>query len=201
MPAKARNKIAVNTKYYVYVLSLDGATNQVFYVGKGTDQRIIRHLEEAESSHLCPKCAVIRHLTKANKPYWYHIVLETNDEKYALWYEMQAITAFPYGSLCNQLGGAEPSLRVIWTGPSGSRVDWECELRRLRPDGTTELVVDWGGDKSEILQRLRKVYDRETVDYYLSRIGVGVVLPDERGTSKPYRVGQIVGQRALVSQV
>lgn len=180
MPAKARNKITVSTKYYVYALSLSEAGDQVFYVGKGTDQRITRHIEEAQTSHLCPKCALIRHLQKINSGCWYHILLETNDEKYALWYEMHTITSLPYGSLCNQLGGAEPPLRVLWEVPSAARSGWECELRLA---GTNQVVADWGGaSRAEINQRLRKVYDQETVAYYLPRIGIGVPVPETLGT-------------------
>lgn len=44
--------------HYVYILAL--ADDTPFYVGKGTNNRVFHHEQEARSGHDCAKCAVIR---------------------------------------------------------------------------------------------------------------------------------------------
>jgi hypothetical protein len=95
--------IKSNYRFVVYGLILDG--DQVFYVGKGTEYRPAQHITEARASHPCPKCAVVRYALTNKIDIRYRLFCETDDNDYALWAEMKAITSYPYGSLCNLWGG------------------------------------------------------------------------------------------------
>lgn len=155
--------VAPNGRYYVYALSLSEDHDAVFYVGKGTGPRVRIHLNEAQSGHLCPKCAIIRHLLSKKERYWYLIDLETDDERYALWYEMKLITSFPYGSLCNLIGGqGSPVTYSVELTPKG----WSGILWR---DG--EVIAQEYGATPKITEALlQSTYDHIAVSHYLPKI-------------------------------
>src|SRR5690348_12474172 len=119
------------TGYYIYTLGLNEDRSQVFYVGKGKGARVQEHIGEAKSGLLTPKSAIIRHLIQTKQACWYHILAETEDEHLALWFEMRTITSYPYGALCNLLGGPRRPIKV-WKEHSGI---WEGQVRRIGDDG------------------------------------------------------------------
>jgi hypothetical protein len=155
--------------YYVYTLALSQNGDDVFYVGKGTQSRAEDHILEARKRHLCPRCAVIRYLLKKKKSYWYDVLLETDDEGYAFWYEMKIITSFPYGTLCNLAGGIRSPVRYFvekrghqWHGEvwNGDNLLWSHQ------NTTQQFVIDV----------LYSFYDTAILDFYLPRIQRSVIL-------------------------
>lgn len=65
-------------KYYVYTLSYPSGI--VFYVGKGTRDRLHQHEKEAKKGCKCKKCKVIRAILKSGYCISKSIVFTTDDE-------------------------------------------------------------------------------------------------------------------------
>lgn len=171
-------RIESSMRYYVYALSLSEDGDHVFYVGKGTNQRANQHVQDAVNGELSPKCAVIRHVRRQGLDCWYHILFETDDEQHAYWHEMNAITSYPYGSLCNVMGGSISPIKVVLNPPRGLVIDWEGELYRRESDGRTTLIADMMGTREKVLRTLHPIYDAEVLPTYLSRLGIGTEKQD-----------------------
>lgn len=78
--------------FYVYLLGRpDGS---VFYVGKGTGDRINNHEYEAHHGCTCKKCQVIRTIWHAGENVVKRVIFQTDTEKEALYYEAQLIYKF-----------------------------------------------------------------------------------------------------------
>lgn len=94
--------------YYVYTL-VNSLTGRVFYVGKGTGDRINAHERKAKANNKAPLYAYIRRIWE----YGGHIiktkVLETSDEEIALTREQELI-----GVYCKTL------LNIVHHGPQES---------------------------------------------------------------------------------
>lgn len=97
-----------SNEYYVYTLAYpDG---RVFYVGKGTKNRIGMHESEARQRRgtikrptcYCQKCMIIRSIWRKNKEVLRSIVLKTSDEALAFDYERALIVQHSDGDLCNK---------------------------------------------------------------------------------------------------
>lgn len=147
-------------KYFVYELSVTEHGDDVFYVGKGSGVRLSSHISEAMRGHCCPKCAVIRTLKQRKRGHWETILMRTDDEAYAYWYEMKIITSYPYGSLCNLTGGMTPP--VI------------CKITDCAPGILGEIYKNQKPvytanhyDRSVVEQALRSQYDHLVAPYYL----------------------------------
>jgi hypothetical protein len=158
-------------KYRVYAFSLEPNGERTFYIGKGNETRLGSHMPNARSGHLCPKCAMLRYILKEDLRCYYHILLETNDEDYALWYEMKVITTFPYGALCNLIGSSQP-IKVKYTKmPNGCA----GEIFKRERDGTsTRLYCRSGASQYECEEQLIDYYDGLILDTYLHRVTVGL---------------------------
>lgn len=99
--------------FYVYVLARP--KNRVFYVGKGSDYRIVAHESEARSGHKCHKCNVIRKIWKQGGQVQRYTVFTTDDEAEAYAYEAELIAMYGLNTLANQsiggIGGATGRVR------------------------------------------------------------------------------------------
>lgn len=158
-------------KFFVYALSLEPNGDQTFYIGKGTKTRLGTHMPQARAGHLCPKCAMLRYTLKEGLHCYYHILLETNDEDYALWYEMKVITTFPYGALCNLIGSSQP-IKIKYTRVSGGHIG---EIFKRERDGTSKRLYCRGGTTQyECEEQLIDYYDGLIIDTYLHRVSVGL---------------------------
>lgn len=159
------------TRHYVYGLSVGETDAGMFYIGKGTGERIDGHISEARSRHLCPKCAILRWGAPRNCIH-YHILHETDDEAHALWLEMREITAYPYGALCNLLGGPRPPVILKWDQLAGGR--WQGWLHILEDDGAYDIYKDHIAPTQQDVQwYLAPAYDELVLKFYLPLIGRG----------------------------
>ncbi len=95
-------------QYYVYTLAYPDGT--VFYVGKGSGNRIQHHEQEALRGHDCPKCDLIRSIWEHGGTVQRTMVFETDDERAALDHEAELIQSYGSAQLVNRRGG--------WSGRS-----------------------------------------------------------------------------------
>lgn len=94
-------------RFYVYGLARPDGT--LFYVGKGTDDRMMCHEREARRGHLCHKCNIIRKIWRAGGSVRRVIILRSDDEQIALdteratiaWLRLQGV------DLVNRTDGGE----------------------------------------------------------------------------------------------
>lgn len=102
----------IKQRFYVYTLS-DERDGRVFYVGKGSGNRIYNHQDEARSGHACYKCMTIRMIWNAGFAVNGTIVHETEQEEEALQYERDLVAEYGIENLCNvHPGGAGLSKRL-----------------------------------------------------------------------------------------
>ncbi len=99
---------AASKTWYVYTYSYpDG---RVFYVGKGTGQRLFSHEREARSGCSCAKCQTIREIWESGNPIRKDIVVETFDEAEALRAESNLI-ALHSPDLTNLMLRKQPAIK------------------------------------------------------------------------------------------
>lgn len=83
MPNEFSIVVADSLKYYVYIL-IDPRDNKIFYVGKGSRNRLFQHVNEAESTNAeSDKLDIIRAIKESGNKVKYYIVrhgLETSAE-------------------------------------------------------------------------------------------------------------------------
>src|SRR5262245_12951786 len=97
-------------EFYVYVL-VDPAACRIFYVGKGKDNRVDNHEQEARRGCACHKCRKIRKMWRTGGEVVKHIVLRTTNEQEAFDYEARLITKIGLGRLTNvRPGGGQAQL-------------------------------------------------------------------------------------------
>lgn len=85
--------------YYVYTLCYpDG---KVFYIGKGSGQRVHNHLTEARNQCQCRKCHIIRAIWRAGHEVKQEIVFTTDDEDLAYMQEQLLITRHQHKRIVN----------------------------------------------------------------------------------------------------
>jgi hypothetical protein len=102
-------------RFYVYELSVNG---QVFYVGKGTGNRLGHHYTEARSGCGCRKCAHFQRADRQGLQVKWRVILETDDEAVALAEEYRRIRSYPPGQLANRkdiLANPRPRPRPVRT--------------------------------------------------------------------------------------
>lgn len=75
--------------WYVYTYAYPDST--VFYVGKGTGNRLFTHEKEAKGICGCKKCRTIRAIWASNQPVQIRIVFETLNEAKALSHEQEVM--------------------------------------------------------------------------------------------------------------
>ena len=101
-----KTKTITQKKYYVYLYRYpDEMGGHVFYVGKGTGDRILTHEIEAAKGYRGRKCEVIRAIWGNGYQVQKQIVYETDIQQDALIYERASINtiwAGPY--LTNTIG-------------------------------------------------------------------------------------------------
>lgn len=154
-------------KFIVYALSMEENGSETFYIGKGSNYRLGSHMPQARAGHLCPKCTMLRHILKEDLRCWATVLLQTNDEDYALWFEMKTITAFPYGSLCNLIGGCHP-IKATFRNMDGYRMGEIFEYDR---EGTAKRRYSrLGADQMECEEQLLEYYDELVLGIYLNRV-------------------------------
>jgi DNA-binding XRE family transcriptional regulator len=114
------NLNAVSKTWYVYTYSYpDG---QVFYVGKGTGQRLFSHEREARSGCSCAKCQTVREIWESGNPIKKDIVVETFDEAEALRAESNLIVLHNSPVLTNLMLRKQPAIKE----------EAECDLKAFR---------------------------------------------------------------------
>jgi excisionase family DNA binding protein len=98
--------------YYVYTLTRPNG--EVFYVGKGTGDRIDQHEHEAELGYRTEKCDVIRQIWSEGGQVVKRKVYETTVERDALLYEWSLLNLV-YGreNLTNQSSGHEQTSPAV----------------------------------------------------------------------------------------
>lgn len=132
-------------KYYVYTLARPNGT--IFYVGKGSGNRVADHEKEALRGHNCPKCELIRLIWREGGSIQRAIVFETDDERAALNREAELIREYGYDRLMNRTPGGKLSRRP----------------RRVRPGG--DLVA------AELVEQLFKIHRRaDDKEYSLAEV-------------------------------
>lgn len=118
-------------KYYVYELARpDGS---VFYVGKGSGNRIKDHRLEAKNGHFCYKCNVIRKIWESGSDFSASIVFQTDVEPESFKEEKRLIAYYGRNNLTNCTDGGE--------GMSGWIVTAEC-----RKNTSERLSLRWKED-------------------------------------------------------
>lgn len=93
--------------FYVYILVRPNG--KPFYIGKGKNDRVFYHEQEARSGHKCHKCNVIRKIWRNGGEVQRYTVFTTDDEQEAFEYEKELITLYGRSNLCNQTDGGEGS--------------------------------------------------------------------------------------------
>lgn len=102
----------MEAKWYVYEL-LDPRDGSVFYVGKGSGNRIMAHEQEARRGVCSYKCNKIRHLWSQNLEINKQIVAYFWNEKDAYEHEAERIASYEYttnvvGGPCGKFVGPMP---------------------------------------------------------------------------------------------
>ena len=94
-------------KYYVYAL-IDPRDGKPFYVGKGKNRRMFKHVLEARGGRSGAKCDVIRAILAAGLDVQYDIIqrFECEDDAYS--FEAQKIAEIGIGNLTNIAFGGRP---------------------------------------------------------------------------------------------
>jgi hypothetical protein len=96
---------ANSTTFYVYILARPNG--KPFYVGKGTNDRILAHEQEAKRGHKCHKCNVIRKIWKMGGVVQRYTVFTTPDEAEAYAYEIELIALYGLDTLANATHGGK----------------------------------------------------------------------------------------------
>jgi uncharacterized protein len=96
--------VAKKLGWYVY-LYIDPISNEIFYVGKGKDQRVYSHLSNAEETRKVKRIAKIR--KAGEEPIIDILVHGLQDEKTALKVEAAIIDLFSLEVLTNEVRGHE----------------------------------------------------------------------------------------------
>lgn len=107
--------------FYVYVLARPNM--RVFYVGKGRNDRILDHEDEARRGCSCHKCRVIRKIWRSGGEVQRSIVFVTDSEREALDYEIELIAQYGRENLTNKTNGGD--------GISGFRQPEESIRKRV----------------------------------------------------------------------
>lgn len=108
-----KQRASLTSKYYVYTLAHPDGT--VFYVGKGTKDRINAHCRNARNGLQSYTCHTIRKIWAADCEVLQTKVAFFDDEDAAYQFEMHLITFFGRENLTNHTdggegGGGRPSL-------------------------------------------------------------------------------------------
>lgn len=90
--------------FFVYTL-IDPRTDTVFYVGKGTGNRVEQHRYEVRDGCRCKKCNKMRKLWQEGETIYYEIVFTTEDEQEAFDHERKLIAEIGLSNLTNYLTG------------------------------------------------------------------------------------------------
>lgn len=97
-------------KFYVYVL-IDPRNNNIFYIGKGTKNRIDQHEQESKKGVCSYKCNKIRSIEQSGFNIIKYKIAGFNDEKEAYDYETKIIDDYGLENLTNVMRGG----RGAWT--------------------------------------------------------------------------------------
>jgi len=112
---------------------------RVFYVGKGSGDRINQHEREAERGCACHKCNIIRKVWRSGGEIQKEIVFRTSDEREALDYEIELIRHYGRENLANLTDGGD--------GASG---------RVMSEEGRRRIGEATRNRKDSLLTRLKK---------------------------------------------
>jgi hypothetical protein len=134
-------------KYYVYGLSRPNG--KVFYVGKGSRNRMYAHAREAKSGHKCHKCNVIRKIWRGKGEIAYCTYWAGNNEDEAFEQEQYWIAFYGLETLTNRTAGGEGLREYEYTDEHRKRISEKAlerwgnpEFREQRGKGVSELWQD-----------------------------------------------------------
>ena len=147
------------SQFYVYTLARPDGT--VFYVGKGTKDRIDKHESKARSLNRGPTPDAIRAIWKAGGEVVKTKVLETDDEEAAYLEEIRLIRLYGVENLTNRLEPRRPRAKVKAPNPVVT-FDLDCKTLAnyqllkayYRTTSDNKLVSRLINEASDRLQRL-----------------------------------------------
>jgi hypothetical protein len=127
-------------RYYVYILK-DPFTNEIFYVGKGTDDRIDSHEKEASGGGMSEKCQRIRSIWSKNRGIQRCKVRENLTSGEAEYIEAKVIREIGLDKLTNQKFGTEWLVSVPSVDEDGNRITLRKPLMDLSEDDLKVLIA------------------------------------------------------------
>jgi len=104
-------------RYYVYLLK-DNRDGSIFYVGKGSGNRVVKHMEGIASGFMASRNKDLQDrmqsiLSSGGEIEW-EIVFRSNNEEVAYEEERRWIHDLGLESLCNKKMGGEGPRRYVW---------------------------------------------------------------------------------------
>jgi hypothetical protein len=149
------------SRYYVYTLS--DSSGRVFYVGKGTGDRMNAHEREARKGCECHKCRKMRKIWQHGGQVQKQIVFTTNDEATAYQKEAAVIAQIGLGKLTNHHPGGvivqgrlEQEIKPLDKEGIGDRSNYLWSLAGMTKKRHGEMMRLWAGQKLELLERKLK---------------------------------------------
>lgn len=158
-------------RFYVYTLA---EHDRVFYVGKGTRARLLKHEAEAMMCCPCPKCETIRAIWAAGEEVQRSIVFETDDETEAFLREAEMILLYGLSGLTNIKPGRttrdqqlvrevkSKKRRAVGTGTvtyDKAKQCWRAGLYAGDPWPKFKRVWIFGDSKEAVVRVLRELRD------------------------------------------
>jgi hypothetical protein len=179
--------------FYVYTLAED---ETVFYVGKGRDERVYQHEQEARKECECQKCKKIRDIWARGKEITKTIVFTTLNEPDAYIEEAKLIASIGLCNLTNIYVGnvAASIIRPIPATPILEMTEDEYIISlKSNPyfalDELPEAIDDWRRDKLNILQHELRYCSRRWTDE--QRAIVQTEITTLRQARKEYQIAKI----------
>jgi len=135
---KSRNILRIPKTPYVYSLT-DPTTGEVFYIGKGNNNRLYAHEKEARRGISGAKCDRIRTILGMGRSVQYSILGEYNTDKEA--YSAEKCFIASHDGLTN-----------IMSGGGGERVSSQDKAKTML--GRMKTYDDWISDMSDSTRKL-----------------------------------------------
>jgi hypothetical protein len=138
--------------YYVYILARPNG--KPFYVGKGKQDRVFDHENEARSGCDCHKCRVIRKVWQQGGQIQKYYVLTTDDESVALEYERELIAQIGRKNLTNKTDGGDGTAGYKFSRESRLRMSAARKGLRHSEETRRKMGLAHLGNRSRMGQKL-----------------------------------------------